>query len=349
MPPSRRQRKPNRAKLCERITAGGGWSHLQQAVIQSATTGGMAAMGFYRQASSWPAGLATLDQEDKNPSTLADLQATSQILHTAHTMLSPVASRLSCGHSYLGEETRYMPWFQENLSSDIFAKVKPPDEFFTEQENVLRVIIDGIDGTGSFTRGLPLFCSAVAILVDDQARVSAIYDPIHHIVYSALLAGPYAEPTAHVEAWAWQVATGDRINLTERAGQEPAKALREEAIGIHLTRNQRHRPKRQAFLGIHPPHTTSMLERLADAAAAIYAQNSGIVAMADVARGALGGFVNIITNLWDVAAGEVLVRACHGQVTDFAGAPIAYASTEQTSVVAAKAHLHTQILGILAG
>lgn len=338
----------NQARLCERITSSGDWSRLHQAAIQAATTGGMAAMGFYRQTLDWPVELAALDQGDKNPSTVADLQATSRILQTVHATLSPIARRLNCGESYLGEETRYAPWFQENLSGDIFEKIKQPRDFFIEQVNSLRVIIDGIDGTGSFTRGLPLFCSAVAILVDDQARVSAIYDPIHHIVYSALLAGPYERPTEQVEAWAWQVATGDRINLNERARQETSRALHEEAVGIHLTRNPRNRSRRQEFLGIHPPDTSSMLERLADAAAAIYAQNSGVVAMADVARGALGGFVNVVTNLWDVAAGQVLVEACGGKVTDFAGQPIGYASVEQTSVVAAKGHLHAEILGILA-
>jgi fructose-1,6-bisphosphatase/inositol monophosphatase family enzyme len=341
--------QPNRARLCDRITASGDWALLHQVVIQAATTGGMAAMGFYREALPWPADLGVTDKEDKNPSTIADLQATSRILQTAHAMLSPIARRLRCGESYLGEETKYQPWFQVNLSGDIFKKIKPPQNFFTEHENALRVIVDGIDGTGSFTRGLPLFCSAVAILVDDQARVSAIYDPIHHMVYSALLAGPYEQPNRQTEAWAWQVATGDRIDLAARAANSEPRSLREEAISIHLTRNPRNRPQRQEFLGVHPPHTTSMLERLADTAAAIYAQNSGVVAMADVARGALGGFVNIVTNLWDVAAGEVLVRACHGQVTDFAGAPIAYASTGQTSVVAAKAHLHAKILELLAG
>src|SRR5262249_28776690 len=152
------------------------------------------------------------DKEDKNPSTVADLQATSRILQTVHSMLSPVVRRLGCGHSYLGEETKYTPWFRKNLGHDIFKKIKPPADFFIEQENTLRVIVDGIDGTGSFTRGLPLFCSAVAILVDDQARVAAIYDPIHHVVYSALLDGPYLQPAAHTEAWAWQVATGDRVS-----------------------------------------------------------------------------------------------------------------------------------------
>jgi fructose-1,6-bisphosphatase/inositol monophosphatase family enzyme len=338
-----------KARLCDRITGQSEWASLHHLAVQAATTGGMAAMGFYRQTLSWPADLALADQADKNPSTIADLQATSRILQTAHAMSLPIARRLGCQHSYLAEETKYVPWFQENLSADIFKEIRLPPDFFVEQENTLRIIIDGIDGTGSFTRGLPLFCSAVAVLVDDQARVSAIYDPIHHIVYSALLAGPYEQPEAHTEAWAWQVATGDRIDLAAQAAQAELKSLREEAVGIHLTRNERNRPKRQEFLRLHPVYSTSMLERLADASAAIYAQNSGIVAMADVARGALGGFVNIVTNLWDVAAGEVLVRACRGQVTDFAGAPLTYASTEQTSVVAAKGHLHPKILDILAG
>jgi len=343
--------KSNDTRLCDRISEKGYWSRLHQVVIQAVTTGGMAAMGFYRQVLPWPTDLAQLDKEDKNPSTIADLQATSRILQTADPVLLPLCRGrdLNCGLSYLAEETQYIGWFQQHLSREIFNRVQSPTQFFTHRKNVLRVIIDGVDGTGSFTRGLPLFCSAVAILVDDQARVAAIYDPIHHVVYSALLAGPYENPIAQAEAWAWQIATGDRINLAERAAKAEPKELQEEAIGTHLTRNKRNRSKRQEFLGVHPPHPTSMLERLADSSAGIYAQNSGVVAMADVARGALGGFVNIVTNLWDVAAGEVLVRACRGQVTDFAGAPITYASTEQTSVVAAKAHLHAQILDILAG
>jgi fructose-1,6-bisphosphatase/inositol monophosphatase family enzyme len=92
-----------------------------------------------------------------------------------------------------------------------------------------------------------------------------------------------------------------------------------------------------------------MLQRLALASGGIYALGSGILAMADVARGALGGFVNIITNLWDVAAGEVLVRACGGKVTTFEGSPIEYTSANQISVIAAKGHLYKEIYAHLLG
>lgn len=352
----------NRKRLCERITDKNYWPKLHQVAIQAAVAGGMAAMGYYRQEMDRPSDLIE-DKAEKNPSTLADLHATSRILQTIDPILSTMhrGKDLNCGLSYLAEETKYFSWFEKNLNHEVYDRIQSPDEFFIEQENVLRVIVDGIDGTGSFTRWLPLFCSAVAILVDNQARVSAIYDPIHHVVYSALLWGSYDEPEARAEASAWQVATGDRINLVMSALKENPKPLQKEAIAIHLTRNKHNLDKLSQFLGVYSSPAKSMLERLAIKSGGIYAINSGVVAMADVARGALGGFVNIVTNLWDVAAGEVLVRACGGKVTgnpirDFEGrllgfidTPITYSSANQISVVAAKAHLHDQILEILAG
>ena len=76
-----------------------------------------------------------------------------------------------------------------------------------------------------------------------------------------------------------------------------------------------------------------MLERLAVASGGIYALNSGIVAMTEIAKGGLGAFVNIITNPWDVAAGEVIVKACGGKVTNFENEPIRYASIDPISVI----------------
>ena len=331
-------------RLCERITAGRLWKFLEQVAIQAVMAGGMAAMGFYREALPWPTDLV---KEGKNPSTVADLQATARILETVNASLPSIVrpQKLNCKLSYLAEETKYQDWFKENVTDDIPDRVLPAKKFFRHQRDVLRVLVDGIDGTGSFARGLPLFCSALAILVDDQPRVSAIYDPIHHVVYSALLPGPYEEPEDRAEAWVWQIAVGSRINLVELAEKEERKELKQEAIGIHLTRTDPQ--KLCAFLGTHPQSTHSMLERLARASEGIYALNSGIVALAGVATGALGGFVNIVTNLWDVAAGEVLVRACGGQVTDFDGAPIKYSSEKQVSLVAAKKHLHLEILDLL--
>lgn len=329
-------------KLCERISQYH-WQSLEQAAVRAVTAGGTAAMSLYRQPLEWPAGLGSPTRSEKNPSTSADLVATAAILQTIDAYLAPIAHRLICPLTYLGEETVYFDWLRQNLAQDICQRIHSPETFFNVTGNVMRVILDGLDGTGSFVRGMPLFCSAVAILIEDQVRVSAIYDPIHHVVYSASLEGPYENPDALARAQAWEIATGSRVDLVRRAAECQPKNLREEALGIHLTRS--HPKKLHEFLDVSTPSPMSILERLASASANVYALNSGLVAMADVARGALGGFVNNITNLWDVASGEVLVRACGGKVTSFDGNPIGYSSLDQVSVVAARTEaLHTDIL-----
>jgi fructose-1,6-bisphosphatase/inositol monophosphatase family enzyme len=133
--------------------------------------------------------------------------------------------------------------------------------------------------------------------------------------------------------------------MAAEAGKRELKPLAKEAVGIHLTRS--FPEKLKEFVGVQPTQNNGMLERLAAASGGIYALNSGIVAMKEVARGALGGFVNIITNPWDVAAREVLVRACGGTVTNFAGRPIEYIAPGTTSVIAAQGHLHGAILQAL--
>ncbi|MFO1432777.1 MAG: inositol monophosphatase family protein [Candidatus Competibacteraceae bacterium] len=328
-------------RLCQLIGDDSLWPELEQIAIQGVTDGSMAAMEFYRNAWKQQEQLTS----DKNPSTLADLQATCVILKTCHASLHTIREHLGCGLSYLGEETvQYNDFLRDKLGDQILNTIHRRGRFFIRRDNMLRVIFDAIDGTENFNRGLPLFCSAIAILVDDQVRVSAIYDPIHHHVHSALLPGPYENPEQEAKAFFWEVG-GNRIDMIEEAKKRQQKSLKEEVIGIHLTRSDD--KKLEEFVAAPFGAQESVLERLCKKSRGIYALNSGLFAMKEVARGALGVFVNNFTRPWDVAAGEVLIRACGGKVTDFYGNPITYSSAERISVVAAKEHLHSEIMDIL--
>jgi myo-inositol-1(or 4)-monophosphatase len=238
---------------------------------------------------------------------------------------------------------------KDNVRRQASERIKEPDKFFTGESNIIRVVLDAIDGTVNFIHGIPLFCSGLAILVDGVPRVSAVYDPIHHVVYSGVLRGPDSNPEALAEARILQVAAGNQIDLVQLASDTETQKACEEILGVHLTRSKR--DKLHEFLGARSLREESQLERLAHTFRGIYAFNSGIVAMTDVARGALGGFVNNTTNLWDVAPGEVLVRACGGKVTDISGATIdysRYSADRRTSVVAGRtSSLHSKILNIV--
>jgi fructose-1,6-bisphosphatase/inositol monophosphatase family enzyme len=364
------------SRLCEKITLEQ-WHTLEYIAIRAVIAGGMAAMGYYDRALPWlPVGVMEgvmgvgdrEEQENKNPSTIADFEATARVLETINSMLTLRIrhKELNCMISYLGEETqtdKYTSWFDKHV--EIPDRVLPANKFFTREyeSNRIRIIVDAIDGTVNFSRRLPFFCSAVAMLVEDEARVSAIYDPTHHIVYSALLRGPHGRPEKEKEAWAWQVSTGSRVNLVEVAQKDTDRILKNrsleeltkgakrqllqnESVATHLTRTKIQ--YLEEFLRPHSDNIMSQLERLAKASGGIYTLNSGVLAMAYIATGALGGFVNNITHHWDLAAGEVLVRACGGKVTDFNGNKIKYStSSEKTSVIAAKEYLYEPIKEIL--
>ncbi|GEM_PF-1812934 len=331
-------------RLCERISHDRLWPVLEQAAIQTVIAGGIAAMGFYRDA--WRR-QSSLDKAQKNPSTMADLEATVSILQTCHALLSPIAGQLRCGLSYLGEEATHDEYLRTRLTDEVLTQKHTPQRFFESPENVLRVIFDGIDGTSNFDRRMPLFCTAAAILIDDQVRLSALYDPIHHQVYSAILPGPYDQAESDATAFAWEVATGNRRDLVDEAEKKGTTTLEQEAVALHLSRSSQQ--KLDELLGERSEGRGSILKRLAVTCRGVYALNSGLLAMTRVATGDLGAYINNSTCLWDVAAGEVLVRATGGSVSRFDGTPIRYRSAERIAVVAAKRGLHSTILDLLAG
>jgi fructose-1,6-bisphosphatase/inositol monophosphatase family enzyme len=314
------------------------WDCLQNALVQSVIAGGTASMKYYRKP---PVNIIEKDSENvsKNPSTTADLHATLAILYALDHYLTPITSSLfACDYACLAEETHYVKWFQQQLPVKVFQKIEPATNFFSIKKGI-RVIIDGIDGTGNFLRGIPLFCSAAALLIDNHLRVSAIYDPVHHVVYSAVLPGPENDICQGAEAWEWHIANNHRIDLIHLNQKLEKKPFIHEAIGVHLTRS--HPDKLREF--IQPNNAPSVLEKLSHASAGIYTFNSSFVAMIYVAQGALGAYINNTTHLWDVAAGEVLVRACGGDVTDFHKKAIHYNTPLRVSVVAAKKHIYEML------
>jgi myo-inositol-1(or 4)-monophosphatase len=50
-------------------------------------------------------------------------------------------------------------------------------------------ICDPLDGTTNFAHGLPLFCSTIALEVDGELRVGAVYDPTREELFTAIRGG----------------------------------------------------------------------------------------------------------------------------------------------------------------
>lgn len=326
-------RKRRRAR--RHIISGEDHAELEAIACDAAIAGGITAMGFFKAVLSPATPLAT----GPNPATNADAQATLAIVRHLIEPLDRFTNNRGLRFVVFGEE------LDENS-----AAARLIDPFFPRGGNTalartvedfqrkldagrLGVLIDALDGTSNFVAGLPLFCTAVAVFDGHVPRVGAIYNPVSHVLWY----GSVATEGSPGRAFEWHIGATSRVPLSATSG---SGVLR---IATHLSRSDPRLRKR--FL--------PRLDALAGARGCqgIYLLNSGQLAMALVAAsgGGLSAFANVASSAWDVAAGEVLVRAVGGKVTDFEGRPIDYGAQKVQVLAARDASTHRRLRRILAG
>jgi len=315
---------------------------LEIAARGAVVAGGFTAMGYYRGALAIP----TVLEKNLSPSTLADVQATLAILRSLDPAIDHIAGKMNLGFSLFAEELEKES--AVNADDEIEERIKEilepmgristhikrtTEDFRDSFETCIAILFDALDGTTNFRAGIPLFCSAIAFFISGLPRVGAIYDPLHNVVYYGSL---HDETSVEDRAYAWQVQAGNVSNLTSIKQTESPKRL----IATHLTRSKE--DKRNEMM--------TKLSALSASSEGTYMINSGQLALAYVATGNLSAFINNYTNIWDVAAGEVLIRAAGGKVTDFVGKDIDYRSGTKVDIVASSNEaLHEEILMILRG
>ena len=266
------------------------------------------------------------------PATTADIQAAHAIIQSAHANLQPVLGETGLGLSYFAEELAKPDGggiedgpeaqFIEGLG-DIQRFIKrTPAEFKRTSRTSIAVLFDSLDGTTNFRAGLPMFCSAVAFFIDRKPRVAALHDPCRNLVYYGSLRSETTLEDPEGRAHVWDVANGTKLPLpleTQRVTNGGTKLL-----ATHVTRSDE--DAREAMLKI--------LKSATPAYKGTYMLNSGQLALAYVASGHISSFMNNKTSTWDVAAGEVLVKAAGGRISGFDGEPINYWDSETVDVVA---------------
>jgi myo-inositol-1(or 4)-monophosphatase len=173
-------------------------------------------------------------------------------------------------HAFLGEEGG----LQGNIDSDY------------------QWIIDPIDGTTNFIRGIPHFAISLACLYKGQLQHAVILDPIRREEFTASR-GKGAQ------------LNGRRMRVSNR------KSLEGSLIGTGIPFKGRSET--------HIPAYTQSLEAVAKQTAGIRRAGAASLDLAYVAAGRLDGFWEIGLNQWDIAAGVLLVRESGGLVSDFQG------------------------------
>jgi len=159
--------------------------------------------------------------------------------------------------------------------------------------DVLCWVIDPIDGTRNYVRGMPVYASVVAAMHGGLPRVGAIYVPQRDAMYSAS-----ETEGLFVNGRPWDPA-GELAHRPDGLNPQPVVAIPSSAHGVSATLAQ------------------EWLERFV-------CRNLGTVAMhlALVATGGLDAMLADNPRLWDIAAGSLMVMKAGGSITSLTGAPM---------------------------
>ena len=211
----------------------------------------------------------------------------------------------------------------QNYLIDKISKLLPEAYFFAEEkENDVDIeqvkycfVIDPIDGTANFINGYRRSTISVALLCFGEAVFGAIYDPYQKEMFSAI-AGKGA------------FLNGKPIHVSERP--------LERALIVFGT-SPYHKPSLAN-------DTFSLAKELFLVANDLRRTGSAALDLANFAAGRSDIFFECLLQLWDIAAGCLIVKEAGGIVTDLAGRPISMRGA--SSVLAASEHLRSSILKI---
>ncbi len=146
-------------------------------------------------------------------------------------------------------------------------------------------IIDPIDGTANFARGIPHCCISLAYLHEGRPQVAAIYDPIHDELF-------FAERGQGARCNAKPMSVSNVASLDEASVE----------IGWSLRAPDQYVPIVQAAIA---------------AGCVVRRTGSGALGLAYTAVGRVDAYISAHMNSWDCAAGLLLVEEAGGQVNDY--------------------------------
>ncbi|NKF52418.1 inositol-1-monophosphatase [Shewanella sp. WXL01] len=152
-------------------------------------------------------------------------------------------------------------------------------------------IVDPLDGTTNFVRGIPHFAVSIAVQYKGKVEVAVVYDPVRDELFSAVRG-----KGAKVNDFRLRVTQVNDLDGTIIATGFPFKA-------------RQHTETYMNILG-------AVFPQCAD----IRRAGSAALDLAYVAAGRMDGYFEIGLKPWDIAAGDLICREAGGTVTDFTGA-----------------------------
>jgi histidinol-phosphatase len=252
-----------------------------EVAIDAARAAGAVALGYFRT------GLAVELKGDRSPVTRADRECEQRIVE--------VLRRTFPDYGFVGEE-----FGDHGGASDSGAAGARP-----------KWIIDPIDGTKNFIRGIPYFATLIGLEEDGEITAGVIYAPaVDDLLYAQRGHGAFDRSgrlqVSRVASLRDGMVVFGGIDIFRQGGYWNGFERLVRASG------------RQRGFGDYFGHTF-------------------------VARGQAEAMVELDLKPWDLAAIKIVVEEAGGRFTDFTGTPTIYGS----SAIASNGLVHDEILALL--
>jgi len=209
----------------------------------------------------------------------------------------------------------------ESRIIEIINKAFPEHNILTEEtpmpegSSPYRWIIDPLDGTTNYAHGYPRFCTSIALELEGEICLGAIYDPLLDELF-----------TAHKGQGAFLNGERIAVSTTERL----TNALICTGFPYDLRES--------------PVNNVNHFNNFIMEARAVRRDGSAALDLCYVAMGRFDGFWELKLYAWDVAAGKLIVEEAGGVVTDFGGGPLDIYGQE---ILASNGLIHEEMIGVL--
>jgi histidinol phosphatase-like enzyme (inositol monophosphatase family) len=173
-------------------------------------------------------------------------------------------------------------------------------------------IVDPLDGTKKYVRGLPFFGPSIALERDGELQLGVLYLPaLGELLWAERGGGAFLNGTP--------IRVSETVDLARAyvVGGEAIEFFRRGWGGVIEA------------VAIQSYHDPGFLD---------------LYTYASVACGRIDGVVMVGESAWDIAAASVIVEEAGGQLTDFRGVRTVHSGTSVTS----NGRLHEQLLALVA-
>ncbi|MBK9106916.1 MAG: inositol monophosphatase [Saprospiraceae bacterium] len=207
----------------------------------------------------------------------------------------------------------------EKMLAKSLDPLVPNAQYLTEENTQTQIstsqycwIIDPLDGTTNFLKGIPVFSVSIALAYDSEPIVGVVYDVMRDECFSAWkYGGAYLN--------------GQRMHVSK------VESLEESIIATGF-------PYKRGYM----PNLAAILTNVLHHARGIRRLGSAAIDLAYTAAGRFDGYYETRLNPWDIAAGILLIQEARGKVTNFQGDEKGILNAHH--IVASNGFIHTELM-----